>query len=77
MGKKTYVVYAGREPGIYDSWGEASSNVVGHKGAVHQSFKDGGQAETAFTRYVENQSASTSFTSGGNKSSWASSGSKK
>lgn len=41
MGKKKYyVVWAGVEPGIYDSWKECERQVKGYEGAVYKAFED-------------------------------------
>jgi len=45
---KYYVVFAGRTPGIYQSWKKCQSEVVGVKGASFASFKDAGTAARAF-----------------------------
>lgn len=36
---KTYVVWSGIEPGIYDTWAECKAQVVGVKGAKYKSFE--------------------------------------
>ena len=48
---KTYVVYVGHRPGIYNSWPEAQRQVHGFRGAIHESFPTRAQAEQAFLDY--------------------------
>ncbi len=38
MTKKVYAVFSGNQPGIFNSWGEASEQVKGFKGAKYKSF---------------------------------------
>jgi len=38
MSKKVYAVFQGHQPGIFDSWEEASLQVKGFKGAKYKSF---------------------------------------
>ncbi|XP_074578602.1 uncharacterized protein LOC141835075 [Curcuma longa] len=53
---KTYVVFVGREPGIYDTWIEASNQVTGFKGAIHQSFKNREETEKAYYKHLNKAS---------------------
>jgi len=49
MGKpKYYVVWKGRTPGIYDSWGACSKQINGFAGAEFKSFKTRAMAEAAY-----------------------------
>lgn len=50
MKKKFYVVWSGREPGIYDSWTACEKQVKGAEGAQYKSFPTRQEAETAFAR---------------------------
>ncbi len=45
--KKYYVVWQGREPGIYNSWEDCERQVKGVEGAVYKSFKTQEEAEEA------------------------------
>ncbi|MCF7809111.1 MAG: ribonuclease HI [Candidatus Marinimicrobia bacterium] len=36
--KKIYAIFKGHQPGLYDTWDEASAQVKGFKGAVYKSF---------------------------------------
>ncbi len=45
--KKYYVVWQGREPGIYDSWDACEQQVKGIEGSVYKSFKTQEEAEEA------------------------------
>lgn len=45
---KFYVVWVGREPGIYNSWEECTQQIHGFPGAVYKSFKTRQLAEEAY-----------------------------
>ena len=45
---KFYVVWKGRQPGIYSSWAEAEQQVRGMAGAEYKAFGSRQEAETAF-----------------------------
>lgn len=47
-GSKFYVVWKGKNPGIYDSWQECEEQVRGYEGAVYKSFPTREAAENAF-----------------------------
>lgn len=52
MGKgKSYVVYEGRENGIYESWEETSQEVLGHGRNVNMKFSNPFQAEQGLERF--------------------------
>ncbi|QDI92725.1 ribonuclease H [Salicibibacter halophilus] len=46
--KKYYVVWKGRNPGIYQSWPECQKQVNGYKGARFKSFSSKEEAERAY-----------------------------
>lgn len=46
---KFYVVWQGREPGVYRSWEECCAQVHGCPGAVYKSFKSEAEAQAAFS----------------------------
>ncbi|QQK75535.1 viroplasmin family protein [Salicibibacter cibarius] len=46
--KKYYVVWKGRNPGIYQSWPECQEQVSGYKGARFKSFSSKEEAERAY-----------------------------
>ncbi len=50
MAKKTkfYVVWKGRQTGIFESWNECNAQIFGYKDAVYKSFKTKQLAEEAF-----------------------------
>lgn len=48
---KKYVVYEGKQPGIYDSWEDASRQVLGHSGNVHRKVSNPAEAERSFERF--------------------------
>ena len=43
-----YVVFVGREPGIYDDWERCRAQVEGFSGAQHRSFASAAEAERAW-----------------------------
>ena len=45
---KYYVVWKGRNPGVYDDWDVCKKEIVGCKGALYKGFPDLGSAEAAF-----------------------------
>ena len=49
---RTYVVFNGRVPGIYDSWLDASKIVHNFPNANHKSYKDRREAEAAYMEYL-------------------------
>lgn len=46
--KKFYVVWEGRNPGVYDTWEDCSRQISGFTGAVYKSFPAKEQAEDAY-----------------------------
>lgn len=46
--KKYYVVWQGKNPGIYDSWQKCKAEISGYKNAQYKSFKSLAEAKTAF-----------------------------
>jgi viroplasmin and RNaseH domain-containing protein len=50
-----YVVFRGRKPGVYDSWGVYSEYVIGFSGAAFQSYSTRMQAEEAYVVFIEHQ----------------------
>ncbi len=55
--RKFYVVWEGRNPGIYDSWEEAKDQIDGFPGAQYKSYTDQTAATEAFRRYGEDPMA--------------------
>ncbi|XP_060202784.1 uncharacterized protein LOC132631209 [Lycium barbarum] len=53
--KKWYVIYDGDHPGLYNSWGIASSHIHG-KNVKHESFKTKEAAQAAFDEYQKKYS---------------------
>ena len=55
--QKYYVVWKGKQPGIYTSWAECQEQVIGVEGSVYKSFKTEAEAREAFeapsTDYVQ------------------------
>lgn len=47
---KWYVVWQGRDPGIYQTWAECNKQVEGFKGAKFKSFPTREEAKEAFTK---------------------------
>ena len=59
---KFYVVWKGRQPGIYTSWAEAEHQVRGMAGAEYKAFGSRQEAETAFrTTYATYKGKSSSL----------------
>ena len=48
---RTYVVFNGRVPGIYDSWLDVSKQVHKFPNANHKSYKDRREAEATYMEY--------------------------
>ncbi len=48
MKNKFYVVWQGKEPGIYTTWSECEKQVKGVEGAKYKSFPSRAEAEAAF-----------------------------
>ena len=46
--KKYYVVWAGREPGVYDDWDDAREQIEGFPGARYKGFESPAAAAEAF-----------------------------
>ena len=49
-----YVVWRGKQPGIYDSWETCEEQVKGQQGAVYKGFATQAEAEKAFADAPEN-----------------------
>lgn len=47
---KYYVVWRGKQPGIYDNWPDCQAQVLGFAGAAYKSFKTEAEARDAFAR---------------------------
>lgn len=52
--KKFYVVWQGRNPGVYDNWEACQKEIDGFKGAKYKGFPDQASAENAFREGSEN-----------------------
>jgi ribonuclease HI len=48
-----YVVFRGRIPGVYDSWGLCSEQVLGYGGAACRSYVSRSEAEPTYTTFLE------------------------
>lgn len=53
MAKKYYVVWEGRQTGIFEDWPTAQASVAGHKGAKYKGFESRALAEEAFRQAPE------------------------
>ena len=51
--KKYYVVWKGREPGIFTSWAECEAQVKGFTGAEYKAFDSPDEAEAAYKSQYE------------------------
>jgi ribonuclease HI len=49
MAKKFYVIWVGREPGIYTDWPTAQKQIIKFSGAKYKSFPTKAEAEAAFS----------------------------
>lgn len=52
MGKKGYVVYRGRKPGVYLTWADCQDQVSGYGGNNFCSYSSMREAEEAWGEYV-------------------------
>lgn len=68
MAKKYYVVWAGREPGIFTDWASCKRSIDKFAGAKYKSFPNKSEAEAAFSSGAVSKSA-TAKSSGAKKSS--------
>lgn len=50
MKNRFYVVWKGRNPGVYDSWDVCKKEVEGFQGALYKGFPDKASAEAAFAQ---------------------------
>lgn len=48
---KRYVVFKGREPGIYSSWGECNNQVSGFSGNLYKAYNSEEEALSAWNLY--------------------------
>jgi ribonuclease HI len=55
--RKFYVVWVGREPGIYTNWPDCNRQIIGFKGAKFKSFTDYDEANEAFNNPELNASS--------------------
>lgn len=53
MKRKYYVVFAGYQPGIYDSWEECEAQVKGFHGAKYKSYNSCEDATAAFRKVMD------------------------
>lgn len=52
MGRKYYVVWEGRSPGVYEDWEDALEQIENFPGAKYKGFASQDEAVAAFRRYV-------------------------
>lgn len=55
--KKYYVVWEGREPGVYDDWDDAFEQIDGYPGARYKAFPSYDSAVAAFRGPISEQAA--------------------
>jgi len=48
---KWYVVFHGRQPGVYNNWGTCSDQVIGFKRSSYKSFPTEEEAYAAYNAY--------------------------
>lgn len=53
---KSYVVFKGRKPGVYDTWAECNDQISGFPGNLYQRFDDEDKAKLALAKYQKCQS---------------------
>lgn len=63
MAKKFYVIWVGREPGIYTDWPTAQKQVMKFPGAKYKSFTSKAEADAAFSGGSVSSSPSSSSSS--------------
>lgn len=63
MAKKFYVIWVGREPGVYSDWPTAQKQVMKFPGAKYKSFPTKAEAEAAFSDGTANAGRSKSSVS--------------
>lgn len=61
--RRFYVVFVGRNPGIYDTWTDCYLQTNGYSGSLFKSFTSYEEAEVAHDRYF-NHMAKTHYHSG-------------
>ncbi|HET7819402.1 MAG TPA: ribonuclease H family protein [Bacteroidia bacterium] len=61
--KKYYVVWKGRQTGVFDSWEKCKQQIGGFTGAIYKSFSSLQQANTAYENPAQNFIGKTSFVS--------------
>lgn len=67
MAKKFYVIWVGREPGIYTDWPTAQKQIIKFSGAKYKSFPTKAEAEAAFSGGVVSTATSTKTSGTNNK----------
>ena len=60
-----YVVYEGREPGIYDNWEDANAQVCGFSGNCHRGFNSYAQALKSWVDHLGKPKGGHSGSGGG------------
>jgi len=58
-GKKFYVVWVGKKPGLYTEWSDCKEQVYGFKGAKYKSFTTKREAEKAMSMTYEEYTAAS------------------
>ncbi|KZV34899.1 hypothetical protein F511_04873 [Dorcoceras hygrometricum] len=53
LSPKAYVVFVGREPGVYERWSDASKQVSGFSGSCYKGFETKEDAEEAFRSFAQ------------------------
>jgi viroplasmin and RNaseH domain-containing protein len=57
MKQKTYVVFVGRQTGLYNTWDEAEQYVKGYSGARYKSYASVALAAEAFNNWQASEAA--------------------
>ncbi|KZV14377.1 proton pump-interactor 1-like, partial [Dorcoceras hygrometricum] len=50
---KAYVVFIGREPGVYERWSDACKQVSGFRGSCYKGFETKEDAEEAYRSFTQ------------------------
>lgn len=57
MGRKFYVVWEGRHPGVYEDWADAQEQIENFPGAKYKGFTSQEEAVKAFRKYLSGDEA--------------------
>lgn len=55
QGKKYYVVFKGKNPGVYDDWGDAREQIEGFERPIYKSYPSSAEATAAYRKAVRKE----------------------